>query len=134
MIVTREEIEAAKTEKGGWTKETLAGWGISWPPPRGWKDKLMEGFEPHGIPNDPESNPSGLEGKLLHEVVMAVIHSRHGDLLKGIDALNSYYECHIPTVEEIVGSRPELAVIEGGITWEDKVYRFSVARTIKNRG
>lgn len=49
MIVTREEIEAAKTPAGGFTKETLAGWGIEWPPESGWKEKLMAGgvFEPY---------------------------------------------------------------------------------------
>ena len=38
----------------------------------------------------------------------------------------------LPTVADIVGGRPETAIIEGGITWDDKVYRFSVARTIRN--
>ena len=131
MRLTLEEIEAGKTEKGGWTKETLAGWGISWPPPRGWKDRLMEGFEPTGIPNDPESNPSGLEADLLHQVVMAVIQAGQGDLLKEIEALNAYYDCRLPAVADIVGGRPETAVIEGGIKWDDKVYRFSVGRTIR---
>jgi hypothetical protein len=34
------EIEAARTPAGGWSKETLAGWGVSWPPPKGWKKAL----------------------------------------------------------------------------------------------
>jgi len=25
---------------GGWTAECLAAWGIGWPPPKGWRDKL----------------------------------------------------------------------------------------------
>jgi hypothetical protein len=37
-----EEIEAARTPNGGWTKEQLAKWGVSWPPPKGWKRKLIE--------------------------------------------------------------------------------------------
>lgn len=40
MNVTREEIEAAKTPAGGWTREQLAAWGVSWPPPKGWKQTL----------------------------------------------------------------------------------------------
>jgi hypothetical protein len=130
MKLTAEEIDAAKTENGGWTKATLEGWGISWPPARGWKKKLIEGFEPKHEANAPESNPNGLEARLLHEVVMAVIQSGNGDLLKDIDELNAYYDSRIPTVEDIVGSRPPTAVIEGGITWEDRVYRFSVARMV----
>jgi hypothetical protein len=35
-------IEAAKSPNGGWTKETLAGWGVPWPPPKGWKRDLIE--------------------------------------------------------------------------------------------
>jgi len=130
MRLTREEIDAAKTAKGGWTKATLEGWGISWPPQKGWMDRLIEGFEPEMEPNAPESNPKSLEGSLLHQVVMAVIESGNGDLLKGIDALNEYYGSELPTVEDIVGGRPETVIIEGGITWEDKVYRFSVARPL----
>lgn len=40
MKVSKEEIEAAKTANGGWTRETLAKWGVSWPPPKGWKKEL----------------------------------------------------------------------------------------------
>ena len=39
--LTADEIEAAKTPKGGWTRKQFAAWGIEWPPPAGWKDKLM---------------------------------------------------------------------------------------------
>ncbi|UFS65174.1 hypothetical protein LO749_00975 [Paracoccus denitrificans] len=43
MKVPEQEIEAAKTPNGGWTRETLAAWGVSWPPPKGWKAKLIAG-------------------------------------------------------------------------------------------
>lgn len=35
------EIAAARTEKGGWTRETLERWGVPWPPPKGWKRDLL---------------------------------------------------------------------------------------------
>ncbi len=38
---TAAQIDAARTRKGGWTKATLAGWGVSWPPPKGWRDRLI---------------------------------------------------------------------------------------------
>ncbi len=41
IIITEEEIELCKTQKGGWTKETLAQWGVPWPPPKGWKKTLI---------------------------------------------------------------------------------------------
>ncbi len=37
------EIEAARTSRGGWTRESLARWGVPWPPPKGWKKALIEG-------------------------------------------------------------------------------------------
>lgn len=39
---TEEMIENGKTPEGGWTKEQLAKWGVSWPPPKGWKEALLE--------------------------------------------------------------------------------------------
>lgn len=130
MKLTKDEIEAAKTSKGGWTKATLERWGISWPPTKDWKKKLLAGYEPESEPNAPESNPNGFEAKLLLEVVATIVNAGQGDLLKQIDSLNAYYGNRIPTVEEIVGGRPKMAIVEGVITWEDKVYRFSVARSI----
>lgn len=43
MKVSAEEIDQARTEKGGWTRETLAKWGVPWPPPKGWRQALIEG-------------------------------------------------------------------------------------------
>lgn len=40
---TEADIEAARTPRGGWTRETLAGWGVPWPPPKGWRKALLEG-------------------------------------------------------------------------------------------
>jgi len=35
-----EEVTAAQTPGGGWTRKTLAGWGVPWPPPKKWRDRL----------------------------------------------------------------------------------------------
>ncbi|MGH3974674.1 MAG: hypothetical protein ACRDS9_15290 [Pseudonocardiaceae bacterium] len=43
MRPTAEEIDAARTAKGGWTREILAQWGVPWPPPKGWKTKAVAG-------------------------------------------------------------------------------------------
>ena len=40
MWVSPEEIVAARTAKGGWTRATLARWGVPWPPPHGWRREL----------------------------------------------------------------------------------------------
>jgi hypothetical protein len=43
MKLTDQQIEAAKSPRGAWTKATLAGWGVPWPPPRGWRTALRTG-------------------------------------------------------------------------------------------
>lgn len=43
MKLTAEEIEAGKSENGGFTKAQFEAWGIEYPPPKGWKEKLMAG-------------------------------------------------------------------------------------------
>lgn len=37
-----QEIEAGKSPRGGWTRATLATWGIGWPPRRHWKRRLIQ--------------------------------------------------------------------------------------------
>jgi hypothetical protein len=40
-MITEEEIEARRTRKGGWTRHQLEEWGVGWPPPKGWKERLL---------------------------------------------------------------------------------------------
>lgn len=40
-IPTAAEIAAARSPAGGWTKAQLAEWGVSWPPPKGWRQALV---------------------------------------------------------------------------------------------
>lgn len=42
-----DQIAAARTPAGGWTRETLAGWGVPWPPPSGWREGLRRSYEAH---------------------------------------------------------------------------------------
>lgn len=42
--VSNDEIEAARTPKGGWKAKQLAAWGVPWPPPTGWRKKLVENY------------------------------------------------------------------------------------------
>jgi hypothetical protein len=65
--------------------------------------------------------------KLLHQVVMAVINAGQGNLLNELPEVAAYYNCGIPTVEEVIGGRPETAIITGDITFDDRVYSFSCA-------
>jgi hypothetical protein len=62
---------------------------------------------------------------------MAVINAGQAHLLNELPEVAAYYNCRIPTVEEVIGGRPETAIITGGITFDDRVYSFSCARVIK---
>ena len=135
MIISKEEIEKGKSKKGGWTKETLAQWGVPWPPPKGWKQSLINGeplaeqeFATGAIRDRSRGSDTA---KLLQKVVALMIERGHGDLLKEIDELMEYYGSTLPTVADVIGGRPSHAVISGGISFDDKVYRFTCARMTK---
>lgn len=40
VLPSPAQIRAERTPAGGWTRKTLAEWGVPWPPPRGWKVRL----------------------------------------------------------------------------------------------
>ena len=44
--MTEDEIEAGLSERGGFTRKTLEGWGVDWPPRRGWRKALVRGETP----------------------------------------------------------------------------------------
>jgi len=78
--LTEEEIEAARTPAGGFTKDQLAQWGVPWPPPKGWRDALMSGELI--APKEPPLTPSPIRPDvdahdLLRQVVLAVVNAGH---------------------------------------------------------
>jgi hypothetical protein len=58
-IPTAAEIEAAKTPRGGWTREQLAQWGVPWPPPKGWKQRLLRASTAGQAETDPPAAGNG---------------------------------------------------------------------------
>jgi hypothetical protein len=45
--LTKADIEAGKSAKGGFTRAILAEWGVPWPPPKGWRKRLLQqGYVP----------------------------------------------------------------------------------------
>lgn len=133
MKVSLEEIDAAKSEKGGWNKKTLARWDVPWPPPEGWKESLINGTplakQKFSSKAMRARHSTGARGKLFHSVIMAVIENGHADILAGIPGLDKYYGNKLPTVADVIGGRPKNAVIEGGISFDDKVYKFACIRS-----
>ena len=55
--MTEEEIEAGRSPNGGWSKATLASWGVPWPPPKGWKSRLISDADRKEIIGGPVSRP-----------------------------------------------------------------------------
>jgi len=39
-VPSPDEVAAARTPNGGWSKKQLAEWGVPWPPPTGWRKHL----------------------------------------------------------------------------------------------
>ena len=60
MKIADAEIEAAKSPRGGFTRQILAAWGVPWPPPKGWRRALIAGrpIPPHR-PRRSRSNGRG---------------------------------------------------------------------------
>ena len=75
-IYTEEEIEAGRTAKGGFSREQLEKWGVPWPPPKGWKKRLM------GVEAQPDGNYSGEYGCQLR---MTITPERHRKLKAAVD-------------------------------------------------
>ena len=93
---TKEEIEAARSPAGGYTKVGLAALGVYWPPPKGWQEMLMKGIPlpeqvlPPPLPKTP-IRPEQDAHALLRDVVLAVITSGHGDLLWEFPDVLAYF-------------------------------------------
>lgn len=51
-FITEEEVMSQQTPAGGWTRKTLAGWGVPFPPggspPKGWKEWILKFGIPYG--------------------------------------------------------------------------------------
>ncbi len=76
--LTEAEINAARTPRGGWTRAQLAKWGVSWPPPKGWRRELLG--KPSGY--DPQAgwNPIGEVEKMKHVILFAYLPDEEGGI------------------------------------------------------
>ena len=43
MNLSKEQIERLQTTKGGFRRKDLEALGVPWPPPKGWKKRLLKG-------------------------------------------------------------------------------------------
>ncbi len=49
VTLTPEHFEAASSNLGGWTGEQLKLLGVEWPPPKGWKARLIGARVPGSV-------------------------------------------------------------------------------------
>lgn len=130
LKLTVEEIDAARSPKGGFTAATLAQWGVPWPPPAGWRQALIDGLP---IPSEkpaysPERLPATPEAIALQKLVMAVINSGQGHILSTVPELRQF---ELPTVADFRGSSFRFDVT-GEARLDDRVYRFWCLRDLQD--
>lgn len=75
LWLTAEEIDAAKSPRGGWTAATLRQWGIPWPAPKGWRQALLNG--------DPIPGSYAEKAERLRDAAAAVRDAGHDGRLDG---------------------------------------------------
>jgi hypothetical protein len=105
MKLTEEEIEAGRSQAGGYTKAQLARWGVPWPPPKGWKEALLA-----GTPMEREVQPSAVRptmdaNDLLRQVVLAVVEKGHASDLYGFPDVLAYFGAQVPANHEAAKHR-----------------------------
>lgn len=61
---SKQEIEDKRTPAGGFLRKDLEAWGVSWPPPKGWKKRLEFEYDLlHG--NVPETHDHTIEATIV---------------------------------------------------------------------
>lgn len=137
--VSPQEIEAGKSPKGGWTAATLAGWGVSWPPPRGWRKALEDEWRrKHGPPPAEPEPTRRIEARDLMELSESFA-AKAGQLsarLKRIAEAVESLPALIPLCQPIADSG-ELEIRKVGGNWRivfceksavpPRVYAISIA-------
>jgi hypothetical protein len=101
MKFTAEEIEAAKTAKGGYSREALAKLGVPWPPPKGWRQSLLNGEDIAVLDHqerlvDSPVIPGMTAHQLLHQVVMAVVTRGHASDLYDLPEVLEFFGSTLP--------------------------------------
>lgn len=98
--MTRDEIDAGRSEKGGFTKKQLAQWGVPWPPPSGWMEVLMEGktMSEAGLRSEEPSpiRPAISAHDLLRVVVLAVVEKGHASDLYEFPDVLAFFGAQVP--------------------------------------
>lgn len=80
--ISEDEILAARSPKGAWTKKTLAEWGVPWPPPGGWKACIIANGIPyqHDLNEAPAKKP---EVPITQEGLQRVMDASTPELVDG---------------------------------------------------
>lgn len=81
--ISEEEILAARSPKGAWTKKTLAEWGVPWPPPAGWKAFIVAYGYPYRPAGGAVVKPEGQSVTITQEGLQRVMDASTPELVDG---------------------------------------------------
>ena len=118
MVITEEEIEAARSPRGGWTRATLARWGVPWPAPKGWRRALVRG-DPVPVTGKDTLSMSPIRAgipahDLLCKVVSAVIAYGHASDLSEFPDVLAYFGSQLPDDPDTAYGPATRHFFEGG--------------------
>lgn len=85
--IPETDIRELMTPAGGYTRETLAKYGVPWPPPRGWLKELDRRRTAQGMPVKPRE--SGEVTRVSLESRTALLERKLLDLEKRLEAMES---------------------------------------------
>jgi hypothetical protein len=77
--ITEADIEAARSDKGGFTRATLAEWGVPWPPPSGWKKEIIA----NGIPYSDEIKAYAPDAPITEDGLQRMMDNAGEKLIDG---------------------------------------------------
>jgi DNA helicase-2/ATP-dependent DNA helicase PcrA len=75
---TAEEIEAGRSPTGGFKRAQLATWGVPWPPPKGWRARLLRPGAVIKQPTRPGCNRPPSSAASAFAPGQRVTHDKHG--------------------------------------------------------
>ncbi len=115
--LTKAELDAGKSPKGGYTRERLAAWGVPWPPPKGWQQMLLSGVTVEQSEDQLKiqaiqttASPINADytcHELLKAVVLALINAGHARDIYHLPDVLAYFGAKLPDPSEIESNNAE---------------------------
>lgn len=89
--VSPEEILQKRSMAGGWTRATLAEWGVAWPPKAGWRQELEGRWKAHNFIEDAQSEDALISYANMHDPIAPTREQRLCRAVHELQTLSSLY-------------------------------------------